>query len=73
MEYFEKLKEIAVMKKELWVVIVVVGAFMGLMIGYSVPPMLEVGLIGGDKENVGIKTEVSDEMLEHYNSLADDN
>ena len=73
MEYFEKLKEIAVMKKELWVVIVVVGAFMGLMIGYSVPPMLEVGLIGGEKENVGIKTDVSDEMLEHYNSLADDN
>ena len=73
MEYFEKLKEVAVMKKELWVVIVVVGAFMGLMIGYSVPPMLEVGLIGGEKENVGIKTDVSDEMLEHYNSLADDN
>ena len=73
MEYFEKLKEIIIMKKELWVVIVVVGAFMGLMIGYSVPPMLEVGLIGGDKENVGIKTEVNEDLLKHYNSLADDN
>lgn len=61
------------MKKELWVVIVVVGAFMGLMIGYSVPPMLEVGLIGGDKENVGISTDVSDDLAEHYKSLTEDN
>ena len=61
------------MKRELWVVIAVVGAFMGLMIGYSVPPMLEVGLIGGEKETVGISTEVSDDLAEHYKSLTDDN
>ena len=59
------------MKKELWVVIVVVGSFMGVLIGYSVPPMLEVGLIGGDKENVGIKTEVSDELMDHYKELTE--
>lgn len=57
------------MKKELWVVIMIVGAFMGLLIGYSVPPMLEVGLIGGDRQNVGISTEMSDELAEHYKSL----
>ena len=61
------------MKRELWVVIAVVGAFMGLMIGYSVPPMLEVGLIGGEKETVGISTEVSDDLAEHYKSLTADN
>jgi hypothetical protein len=61
------------MKKELWIVVVVVGAFMGLMIGYSVPPMLEVGLIGGDKETVGISTEVSDDLADHYKSLTEDN
>jgi hypothetical protein len=60
------------MKKELWVVIAVVGAFMGLMIGYSVPPMLEVGLIGGDKETVGINTEMSDELAEHYKNLVNE-
>lgn len=59
------------MKKELWVVIVVVGAFMGVMIGYSVPPMLEVGLIGGDKENIGIKTEISDDLMDHYKDLTE--
>ena len=61
------------MKKELWVVIVVVGAFMGLLIGYSVPPMLEVGLIGGDKENAGISTEMSEDLMEHYKNLTQDN
>ena len=62
------------MKKELWVVIVVVGAFMGLMIGYSVPPMLEVGLIGGgENQQVGISTEMSDDLAEHYKSLAEEN
>ncbi|WP_455222752.1 hypothetical protein [Kaarinaea lacus] len=60
------------MKKELWVVIAVVGAFMGLLIGYSVPPMLEVGLIGGEKANVGISTEMSDDLQEHYKSLVED-
>ena len=60
------------MKKELWIVIAVVGAFMGLMIGYSVPPMLEVGLIGGDKETVGINTEMSDELAEHYKNLVNE-
>lgn len=56
------------MKNELWVVVLIVGIFMGLMIGYSVPPMLEVGLIG-DKESVGISTEISDDLEDHYKNL----
>jgi hypothetical protein len=60
------------MKKELWVVIVIVGAFMGVLIGYSVPPMLEVGLIGGEKQNVGISTEMSEDLAEHYKSLVNE-
>ena len=60
------------MKKELGVVIVIVGAFMGVLIGYSVPPMLEVGLIGGEKQNVGISTEMSEDLAEHYKSLVNE-
>ncbi|MDH5324226.1 MAG: hypothetical protein OEZ68_17210 [Gammaproteobacteria bacterium] len=60
------------MKKELWVVITVVGVFMGLMIGYSVPPMLEVGLIG-EKKTVGISTEINDDLEDHYKNLQIDN
>ena len=58
------------MKKGLWVVIAVVGIFMGFLIGYSVPPMIEVGMIGGDgHQQAGIKTDVSDDMKEYYDNL----
>jgi len=42
--------------------------------GYSLPPMYEVGLIGGSgKQDVGLKSEVSDEMEEYYKQLLKDN
>lgn len=62
------------MKNNLWVVILVVLSFMGFMMGYSLPPMYEVGLIGGSgKQDVGLKSEVSDEMEEYYKQLLKDN
>ena len=62
------------MKSSLWVVILVVLSFMGFMMGYSLPPMYEVGLIGGSgKQDVGLKSEVSDEMEEYYKQLLKDN
>lgn len=48
--------------------IVTVSVFMGLIIGYSVPPMLETGLIG-DKPTVGISTEVSEDLEDYYKNL----
>lgn len=58
------------MKKDLWVVILVVGCFMGFLMGYSLPPMFEVGLIGGSGEqDIGLKSEVSDDMEEYYKQL----
>jgi hypothetical protein len=62
------------MKNSLWVVILVVLSFMGFMMGYSLPPMFEVGLIGGSgKQDVGLKSEISDEMDEYYKQLLKDN
>ena len=62
------------MKSSLWVVILVVLSFMGFMMGYSLPPMYEVGLIGGSgKQDVGLKSEISDEMDEYYKQLLKDN
>lgn len=61
------------MKKELWVVITVVALFMGWIIGYSVPPMLEAGMIFGEKGEVGLKTDVNQDLQEYYKSLADEN
>jgi len=58
------------MKSGLWVVIIVVGSFMGFLMGYSLPPMMEVGMIGGgDKQEIGIQTEVSEDMEEYYKNL----
>jgi len=62
------------MKNSLWVVILIVLSFMGFMMGYSLPPMYEVGLIGGSgKQDVGLKSGVSDEMDEYYKQLLKDN
>ena len=62
------------MRSSLWVVILVVLSFMGFMMGYSLPPMYEVGLIGGSgKQDVGLKSGVSDEMDEYYKQLLKDN
>ena len=57
------------MKSGLWVVILVVAGFMGFMMGYSLPPMLEVGMIGGDGTEIGIKSEVDEDMEKYYSDL----
>ena len=58
------------MQDGLWVVILVVGIFMGILMGYSLPPMYETGLIGGDGEQaVGIKSDVNSEMDQYYKDL----
>lgn len=57
------------MKKDLWVVIIIVGAFMGFLMGYSLPPMIEVGMIGPEKEQIGIQTDVDQDMEQHYQDL----
>lgn len=58
------------MKNGLWLVILVVAIFMGFLMGYSLPPMFEVGMIGGKKdEAVGLKSEVDKEMEQYYQEL----
>lgn len=61
------------MKNGLWVVILVVASFMGFMMGYSVPPMVEVGMIGGEEgQKMGVKSDVDAEMEEYYKQLTAD-
>jgi hypothetical protein len=61
------------MKSGLWVVVLVVALFMGFLMGYSLPPMIEVGMIGGEKDqSVGLKTEVDKDMEEYYKKLLED-
>ncbi len=56
------------MKTNVWVVIVVVAAFLGFMMGYSVPPMIEVGYLGGEGE-AGVQSEVDEELDAYYRAL----
>lgn len=59
------------MSRTLWTMILVTGVFVGFMMGYSVPPMVEVGLIGsGDNAEVGLKSEVDEDLEEYYRSLS---
>lgn len=57
------------MTKGLGIVILVVGSFMGFLIGYSLSPMMEVGMIGAKKEQVGIQTDVTEDMQDYYDNL----
>lgn len=57
------------MKKSLWIVVIIVAAFLGFLIGYSVPPMVEVGMIGGSGEMAKAPGEVSKDMQEYYEDL----
>ncbi len=60
------------MKSSLWVIILVAVAFGAFLVGYSVPPMIEVGMIGGGGEGreIGLKSEVDETMEEYYRGLA---
>lgn len=61
------------MKSGLWVVILVVAIFMGFLMGYSLPPMIEVGMIGaGQDEAIGLKTDVNEDMEQYYKQLSQD-
>lgn len=42
---------------------------MGFIVGYSVPPLVEVGMIGGKAEEVGLKAEMTEEMKDYYSDL----
>lgn len=59
------------MSKGLWTIILVTGIFTGFLMGYSVPPMIEVGLIGGGGDaEIGLKDEVDGDLEEYYRSLS---
>ena len=63
------------MANPLWKVMLVVAGFSGFLMGYAVPPLLEVGMIGGDGEvgEVGIKSDLDQEMEEYYRNLLQEN
>ncbi len=60
------------MNNSLWMIFVVVVSFSAFLIGYAVPPLVEVGMIGGngDGAEIGIKADLDSEMDEYYRGLS---
>lgn len=62
------------MKNNLWVYFAIIGGFMGFLLGYSTPPMMEVGLSAPPAE-VGVQDElepaVDEDLAEYYRQLQD--
>lgn len=57
------------MKGGLSVVVLAVAIFMGFLMGYSLPPMLETGMIGGKGQEIGLKSGVDQDVAQHYKEL----
>lgn len=60
------------MKNNLWIFFAIIGAFMGFLLGYSTPPMMEVGLsdpsVDTSVEGEQISAEDED-LTEYYKDL----
>jgi hypothetical protein len=55
------------MKHHLWIIIAVAVGFSTFMMGYSLPPFMEVGFGGGDKAG-GVATP-DDEIMKQYKDM----
>jgi hypothetical protein len=59
------------MKNTLWTVVVIVALFLGFMMGYSVPPFLEIGFAVG-KGKAAPATKIDKKMDDYYKNLYKD-
>jgi len=60
------------MKDSLWIVIVVTMVFISFLLGYSVPPLIESGMIGGKGTKVGVDTELDTKTEDYYRNLLEE-
>ena len=59
------------MKNTFWVVVVVSAVFLGFLMGYSVPPFLEIGFAVG-KGKKAPPTKIDKKMEDYYKNLYKD-
>ena len=59
------------MKNTLWIVVVVIAVFLGFLMGYSVPPFLEVGFAVG-KGKTAPPTKIDKKAEDYYKNLYKD-
>lgn len=57
------------MKNSLWIIIAVVAAFLGFMMGYSVPPFVETGFAGSKGKAAQPVQKLDKDMQDYYKNL----
>jgi len=60
------------MKKELWIIIILVLGFLGFMMGYSLPPFMEVGFGGEASVRAGGAGVDEEALMQEYEKLYQD-
>ncbi len=60
------------MKRDLWIVIAVTAAFVGFLIGYSLPPLIQTGMLTGKGEQAELTRELGEDVEQYYRDLLKD-
>jgi len=60
------------MKGDLWVVIVITVAFVGFLMGYSLPPLVETGMLVGKGKEAKAVQKLDKDMEQYYRDLQND-
>ncbi|GMQ91824.1 MAG: hypothetical protein BMS9Abin11_1139 [Gammaproteobacteria bacterium] len=60
------------MKSDLWVVIVVTAAFIGFLMGYSLPPLVETGMLTGKGGQTKKQPVLEKDTKQYYRDLYED-
>jgi len=61
------------MNNDLWVVIVVTVTFIGFMMGYSLPPLIETGMLTGKGGQAEAVQTLDKDTKQYYRDLLKDN
>jgi hypothetical protein len=60
------------MKSTFWVVVMIVMGFLGFLTGYSLPPFVEAGIIGGGPNKVKAGAQLDTKTQDYYKNLLKD-
>ena len=60
------------MKSDLWVVIIVTLGFVGFLMGYSLPPLVETGMLTGKGKQAQPVKILDEGMQQYYQDLLKD-
>ncbi len=60
------------MKNDLWVVIVITLGFIGFLMGYSLPPLVETGMLTGKGGQAQEVQNLDKDMAQYYRDLSKD-